>query len=185
MKKIYLSFVLLTIVTLSGCTHFEERLKSVSVSTKQDVFQEAIENSPIPAGYADITIVASLKTHTPGLYLFENSPHGTPDYQLLLNIDGQATKIKGGLREEDIQHRATRDPEAGRGIRYTFNRNLRVKSGPHKIAIALLGGIPTFVQPSIKYQKNQLIFSILPLFTFLKDQAAIGSRVSISSSKRP
>lgn len=137
MKNIWISFLLLTMVTLGGCTHFEERLKYVAVSTKQDVFQEALENLPIPAGYADIRIVASLKTHKPGMYLFENSPHGTPDYLLLLNIDGQAIKVKGELVEEEIPYRAERDPEAGRGIRYTFNRSLRVKSGPHKISIAL------------------------------------------------
>lgn len=115
----------------------QERIRDVSVSTRENVFKEVAADSPIPEGHAGITIVASLKTHRPGRHLLEKSGHGTPDYQLLLNIDGQAIKIQGDLREEDTSDGALRDPETGRGIRYTFRKDLLLKSGLHKVALAL------------------------------------------------
>ena len=129
--------LLLTVTMLSACARNVELIKSMSATTRNDVFQELPEKPALPSGYADLQILASLKTHKPGIYPFEKKPHGTADYMLLLNIDGQATNIQGTLKEEDNEHRFFRDPEAGEGIRYTFRKDVRLKAGTHKIAVAL------------------------------------------------
>ena len=114
-----------------------ELIKYMSATTRDDVFQELPEEAAVPSGYADLNILASLKTHKPGIYLFEKKLHGTADYKLLLNIDGQATYIKGELMEEASKARFFRDPEAGEGIRYNFRKDLRLKAGPHRVAVSI------------------------------------------------
>jgi hypothetical protein len=121
----------------SGCATNQERIKTAGISTRSDVFQELTVGSPVPGGYADLRIVSSLKTHNPGIYPLEEKSHGTPDYKLLVNIDGQVTVIAGVLREEDIEPRGLRDPEAGDGIRYSFRKEMRVQAGTHKIIVTI------------------------------------------------
>lgn len=129
--------LLLTVTMLSACTRNIELIESMSATTRNDVFQELPEKPAIPSGYADLYILASLKTHKPGIYPFEKKPHGTAGYVLILNIDGQATRIKATLKEDDSGYRFFRDPEAGEGIRYTFRKDVRLKAGPHKIAVTI------------------------------------------------
>ncbi len=112
-------------------------IRTASIGTRNDVFQELTDGGTVPQGYADLRIVSSLKTHRPGIYSIKDI-HGTPEYRLLLNIDGQVTQIRGDLREENTEARGIRDPEAGEGIRYRFNKNLRLKAGTHKIVIAII-----------------------------------------------
>lgn len=135
-KALCLALISITAL-LNACAKNVEIIKSASVTTRSDVFRELPERAAVPPGYADLYIDASLKTHKPGIYPFERKPHGTADYQLLLNIDGQATRIKGTLREEDGIPRAVRDPEAGEGIRYNFRQDVRLKAGRHKITVAI------------------------------------------------
>lgn len=135
MKRTFFAALLLALAMLSACAQNVELIKSLSATTRDDVFQELPGEAAIPTGYADLSILASLKTHKPGIYSFEKKPHGTADYMLLLNIDGQVTHIKGVLKEEDSESRYLRDPEAGEGIRYNFRKDVRLKASPHKIAV--------------------------------------------------
>lgn len=137
MKKTLFGALVLAVVIMGGCVRNVELIKSMSVTTHGDVFRELPEKAAISLGYADLRISASLKTHSPGIYTFEKKAHGTAAYMLLLNIDGQATHIKGELQEEDSEPRFVRDPEAGKGIRYTFRKDIRLKAGPHRIAVAI------------------------------------------------
>lgn len=128
---------LLSVVTvlLTGCT--KEIISMMNQGTRQDVFQEITGNARIPDGYAKLTIVASLKTHKPGIYLFGSKTRGTRDYVLLINIDGQKVEVKGNLREETSEPKGLVDPEAGEGIRYIFKKDVLLKAGPHKLIVAL------------------------------------------------
>lgn len=137
MKRTLIVALLLALAMLSACARNAELIKSLSTTTRDGVFQELPEKADIPTGYADLYIFASLKTHKPGIYPSEQTPHGTADYMLLLNIDGQTTRIKGTLKEEDSESRFLRDPEAGEGIRYNFRKDVRLKAGPHKIAAVI------------------------------------------------
>ncbi|MBT1074249.1 hypothetical protein [Geobacter grbiciae] len=135
-KAIFLALLLIAAM-LSACAQNVELIKSASVTTRNDVFQELPEKVAIPPGYADLYIFASLKTHRPGVYPTEKKSHGTAEYMLLINIDGQATRIRGKLKEEESEPRFLRDPEAGEGIRYNFRKDVRLRAGPHRIAVAI------------------------------------------------
>jgi len=136
MKKICL-FLLLLLPVQNGCAESSALIKAGSNTMRHDVFQELSDGGAVPQGFADLRIVSTLKTHKPGIYPFEKKSHGTPEYRMLVNIDGQAILLQGELQLEDTDLNAFRDPEAGEGIRYRFSKNLRLNAGTHKITIAL------------------------------------------------
>lgn len=103
---------------------------------RTDIFEELTNGGIAPQGFSDLRITATLKTHKPGIYSASDI-HGTPDYKLLLNINGQAVLLRGSLQNENSEPMKLVDPEAGDGIRYRFNKNLRLKAGTHRIVVAL------------------------------------------------
>lgn len=138
MKRVLVYLSILAMGLTGGCAANPDLIKTACVGTRTDIFQELTVGSPVPSGYADLIIVSSLKTHNPGIYSLEKKKsHGTPDYKLLFNIDGQVAEIAGVLREEDSEPRGLRDPEAGEGIRYSFRKEVRIKAGTHRIIIAV------------------------------------------------
>jgi hypothetical protein len=138
MKRIILPAMIAAVVIISGCAKSPALITESSTSVRSDVFQELKDGGPIPLGYADLRITSTLKTHKPGIYPYDkNKAHGTTDFMLLLNIDGQAVRIKGIASKENIEPRSLRDPEAGEGIRYRFQKNLRLKSGAHRVVVAI------------------------------------------------
>jgi hypothetical protein len=135
MKKMNLLVLAAVLLAISGCSGSSAFIKASSISVRSDVFQELSNGDLIPPGYADLRIDSSLKTHRPDPS--ENKSHGTPEYRLLINIDGQAVQLQGSLHEENSEPRQLRDPEAGEGIRYRFSKKLRLKAGAHKIIAAI------------------------------------------------
>ena len=136
MKKIFGCGLLAALMVTSGCATTPELIKASDISSRSGVFQELTDGGSIPRGYADLRIVFSLKTHRPGLYS-EKDSHGTAAYLLLVNVDGQAVRVGGLTAEESSEPRSLRDPESGDGIRYRFDKRVRLKAGTHKIAVAL------------------------------------------------
>ena len=136
MKRIVISMLLLVSALTCGCSTSREPIKASSFIPRTDVFREVQEGGAIPQGYADLRVVSSLKTHRQGVYPLRKDAHGTPDYALLLTIDGQTAQIKGSLTDENCEPRRLRDPEAGEGIRYAFRTNVRLKAGTHSVTIA-------------------------------------------------
>lgn len=136
MRKLCL--LVLTISLLSGCAESSALIKANSTSLRTDAFEELTNGGSAPQGYADLRVTATFKTHKPGVFS-EKDIHGTPDYKLLLNIDGQAVLLQGSLQNEKSERLKLMDPEAGDGIRYRFSKNLRLKAGLHKVVIALPG----------------------------------------------
>ncbi len=134
MKKLCL--LALAISLLSGCAESSALIKANSTSLRTDVFDELTNGATAPQGYVDLRVTATLKTHKPGIYSAKDI-HGTPDYKLLLNIDGQAVLLQGSLRKENSEPMKLVDPEAGEGTRYRFSGNLRLKAGIHKVVVAL------------------------------------------------
>ncbi|KAF0220105.1 MAG: hypothetical protein FD174_1550 [Geobacteraceae bacterium] len=136
MKKINLLFLVMAVTLISGCADSSALIRKSSTSVRSDVFQELTDGGPVPQGHADLRISFSLKTHKPGIYSAKDI-HGTPDYKLLLNVDGQAVQLQDSLSEENTEPRGLQNPEAGEGIRYRFGGNLRLKTGTHKVVIAI------------------------------------------------
>lgn len=133
---LFSSFILMIFGTLVGCAGNKELIKEMSTSVTQNVFQEVENNVPIPNGYCDLQISSSLKTHVPGFYAVKDN-HGTPDFKLLVNIDGQAIFLRGDLQKENRELTGQAAPESGDGIRYLFSKKLRLKAGTHKIYAAI------------------------------------------------
>jgi hypothetical protein len=135
MKKASM-LMMLSIMVLSGCAESSALIKANSTSIRTDIYEELTNGGIVPQGLADMRITATLKTHKPGLYSATDI-HGTSDYRLLLNIDGQAVMLRGLLQKENSEPVKLADPEAGDGIRYRFSKNLRLKAGTHRIVVAL------------------------------------------------
>lgn len=126
MRELKLMLLAMTLTVLGGCTGSSALIKAGGTSVRTDVFQELTTEGQTPRGMADLHFTGMLKTHKPGVYSAKDI-HGTPDYTLLLNIDGQAVVLRGTLREE------------ADGVTYRFGKNLRLKAGDHRIVVALPG----------------------------------------------
>lgn len=124
MKALKLLLLVMMLTVLNGCAQSSALIKAGSTSVRSDVFRELTDGGRIPAGMADLHVTATLKTHKPGVYSAKDV-HGTPDYTLLLNIDGQAVVLRGSIREETD------------GVTYSFSKHLRLKAGSHAIVVAL------------------------------------------------
>ncbi len=136
MNRMKLLFLAMIVTVVSGCAESSALIKANSTSMRTDIFEELTNGGITPQGFTDLRITATLKTHKPGIYSASDI-HGTPDYTLLLNIDGQAVLLRGSLQRENSEPMKLVDPEAGDGIRYRFSKNLRLKAGPHRIVVAL------------------------------------------------
>jgi len=128
--------IITTLAVMTGCAGNKDLIRTMSTSISQDIFQEVNQNTPPTPGYVDLRIYSSLKTHKPGIY-FEKDLHGTPNYTMLVNIDGQAIHLQGRLREERSDAFSMRDPNEGVGIRYQFEKKLRIKAGAHKVVVGI------------------------------------------------
>ncbi len=119
----------------AGCT--KNITGNIKEDTRQVVFRDYIETMPIPRGYAELTVFSSVKTPLPGIYPYGSKIRGTPDYMLLINIDGQKTLVKDDPRKEISEAKGLNDTESGEGIRYLFKKDLLIKAGVHKLFVAL------------------------------------------------
>ena len=129
--------LLLAGMLLAGCAGNGELLKRAESPERSNVFTVVTSATPPEHGFADLTIRASIKTHSAALFPLGNDPHGTSDYVLLINIDGEPLRISGTPATEEGGSDAERHPEAGDGIRYLFRAHIRLKAGLHRIIVAL------------------------------------------------
>jgi hypothetical protein len=120
-----------------GCARNTELVDRAEISARGDVCAVVSLAKPPEKGFADLTIRASLKTHQTSGILAGKDPHGTPDYQLLVNIDGQPLRFSGDCFTEDKSDSLDRLPEIGIGTRYRFQAHIRLKTGSHRIIVAL------------------------------------------------
>ena len=134
--KALIGVLLIPLALLMACAESSALIKQTGTSTRNGVFEEVARGGPVPQGFADLYITASFKTHHPGAYS-ATDPHGTPGYQLQLNVDGQAVVLSGELQPENLSLKEPADPEAGAGIRYRFRKVLRLTAGTHRISVTL------------------------------------------------
>ena len=138
-----LMILLAIVITLAGCGATAKEIARMSQSERTDVFTEIVSEGPIPAGYADMIIRASLKTPLAGYYPLESkrTSHGKEIYPFLVNIDGQAVlwQVEGrkNLLPEYVDGKTSRNPEAGEGMKYVLEKKVRLASGSHKVFFGL------------------------------------------------
>ncbi|GAM07913.1 hypothetical protein OR1_00182 [Geobacter sp. OR-1] len=137
MKKVMtLCAITLCIPIFAGCA--TSLCKQAATSSRSDVFIEVSDSTPVAAGESELSMSASLKTHREfDCPINPEHSHGTPDYRLLINIDGQALPITGEFKEENLTGSSIGDPESGIGIRYTFRKRLRLSAGQHRLIVSL------------------------------------------------
>ncbi len=135
MKRTAMVVAVAASVVVAGCASNREFVAASSVSTRSDVFREPAAGAPIPPGYADLSVSASLKTHKTGVHPLKVDTHGTADYQLLLNVDSQVIRLRCQPADENCEPRRLHDPEAGEGVRYAFATRIRLKAGAHRIVV--------------------------------------------------
>lgn len=136
MNILSIAGLLILLALASSCSTDRELIKRLSISTCQDVVRAIDTTEKAPPGYADLNVYASLKLHKPGAHAAMDM-HGSPDYRLLLNIDGQVVELAAATCSEDNEARYLNDPEAGEGIRYRFSKRVRIKAGTHTVAVVL------------------------------------------------
>jgi hypothetical protein len=124
MTKIKLLMLVTALMVFSGCAESSALIRASSTSLRTDVFEELKNGTPVPQGFTKMLFTATLKTHKPGIYSSKDI-HGSPDYKLLLNVDGQAILLQGILHEESD------------GIRYMFSKDLLMRAGNHTVVVAL------------------------------------------------
>ncbi len=145
MKRLMLVMVTAVIgICLIGCGTSVTEVQLKSQSERTDVFREVMDGGPLPKGFVDMTIKASIKTHREGHYPLEPREqfHGNPAYPFLINIDGQAAiwKVDGSMDNippYDEKGRTTADPEAGIGVKYVLDKKIRIASGTHRVFFGL------------------------------------------------
>jgi hypothetical protein len=135
--------VSLLAIVLTACGATTKIIARESQSERIDVFKEVAGTGTIPVGYADVIIKANIKTHVEGYYILEPKDiHGKPGYPFLINIDGQAglwkvdgvKDVKPAYVKDDGRNR---DPEAGEGMKYVLEKQIRLAAGLHKVFIGL------------------------------------------------
>lgn len=136
MNIMKLLLLTMTLTVVGGCAESSALIRANSTSMRSDVFEEIANGTIVPKGFADLHFTATLKTHNHGIYSVKDI-HGTSDYKLLLNVDGQAVQLQGSLQLENGESNGFRDAEAGEGTRYRFNKKLRLKSGTHRVVLAI------------------------------------------------
>ncbi|UPU37932.1 hypothetical protein M1B72_09550 [Geomonas paludis] len=134
--KYFLVLLTLFVMPITGCAESSALIARSSINERTDVFEEQRTQTPVPAGYVDLKITAILKTHLPGAYSATDI-HGTQDYNLLVNIDGQAMHLRGSRQNEYRQDLSMTNPESGNGTKYLFHSYVRLKEGSHKVVVAI------------------------------------------------
>jgi len=144
MKKIII--LLASVALFSGCAS-TETIKRLESQSGQGVFQVVEQSSSSPVtGFGDLQISLSVKTRKSGSVLIDTTDYGTERYRMLVGVKGQTQQVIGKMATEAGEYQGSTDPEAGNGVRYTFNTTLRLPVGTHRISVALPGDGTLFEQ---------------------------------------
>ena len=185
-RKAILCILGVGILAATGCSRNMGMISNPDAPVRNDVLTVRSEPSPVPAGHADLTIFSSLKTHLAGAHFFGDRKHGTPDYQVSVLIDGQEVALRGEVREESREPIGIRDPEAGRGARYLFRKELRLKAGTHRV-VATIPEDGVRVEGEISLSegsRNMLTLEPIYWVTALKGKPAAYGQTSFKEGMR-
>lgn len=144
MKKLTKIIIAIAIGSaLAGCSATTKKIEQMTLGARTDVFEEISSEGPVPSGFADMVVRASLKTADEGYYPFESkrSAREKAVYPFLVNIDDQAVlwQVEGQkhVLPEYVDGKTSRDPEAGEGMKYVLAKKIRLAAGSHKVFLGL------------------------------------------------
>jgi hypothetical protein len=122
---------------LSGCAGNREAMNKPAYDISKYSAKSRTETSLLNHEFADVYISASIKTHKPGIYIFDNKKHGTDKFTVTVYIDGKPLQMNSSINAEDTSYLHEKHPEAGDGIRYNFRGSIRLKPGKHMLALSV------------------------------------------------
>lgn len=120
----------------AGCAGGSQAALKQETGKRGEIYSEIARGGGAPEGYADLTVTASIKTHSRRASLLPDS-HGSDSYVLLVYVDGQPVAMTGQARPEKREGSPFTDPEAGKGVRYLFTGTLRLQAGTHQVRVSL------------------------------------------------
>lgn len=137
MKRIatFIGTALLLGLTISGCAGNRDAIAKASLTTREDVFQQAQSTEPATGGAllkVEFPVKANKSSFITTYYKYENPP-----FTITVNIDGQATVVTAEPILEKLAGDFKENPEAGTGWKYTFNKSLVLQPGKHHVTVAV------------------------------------------------
>jgi hypothetical protein len=161
-------------IACAGCGTTSKEIQSKSQSERTDVFTEIRPGEPIREGFGNLLIKVNIKTPRAGYYILESkqSLHGKTEYPFLVSIDGQAAlwKVEGTRdikRVYDKDGKTSHDPEAGEGIKYRLEKEIRLRAGTHKVFLGLPeDNYSIEVEITLKDGENAIL-SYEPIYNYL------------------
>ena len=159
--SIVISTVILACFMLSGCAGNKDIIAKAATSSRQDIFQEVNSSQTTPStGQLNIEFqVKSFRSRFINNYTKDTDP----PYTTVINIDGQATVLTDEGVMEELAGKAENNPEVGTGWRYKFKKTLSLKTGKHRISVA----VPTadvIVEKEIELQGGENVLKLLPVY---------------------
>jgi hypothetical protein len=101
------------------------------------VFQIAAEGTAAGVDDVPVTITASIKTHSVSPLLFETAKHGSDDYRLIVDLDGQCIIMPVKITAETTATDPLLDPESGVGVRYSYKATIKLRPGRYTVSAYL------------------------------------------------
>ena len=137
-------YILLLALLSLCCSGTKNLIDEKMISSRTDVFSEITVDSQPPDGFSDVLIKAQVKTHSARHYPWQEKglPAGERKFRYLFNIDGQAVTWDVAGKEEDTpvyDENGKKTFDGGEGIKYSFDKRIRLRAGPHNVFLALPG----------------------------------------------
>jgi hypothetical protein len=134
-RVVSISMLASLIFSVVGCASNSLELKKASESNRQDVFQQKDSVNAI-SGKSVLKIdfpVKNFKARLIDTYI----KHSDPPYTVTVNIDGQSVVLMNEPVLEDLPGDFKKNPEAGKGWKYNFKKELVLAPGKHQVTIAI------------------------------------------------
>ncbi|MDQ5986342.1 MAG: hypothetical protein CSYNP_02063 [Syntrophus sp. SKADARSKE-3] len=159
-----------------GCGAIAREIQKKTVSSRDNIFSEIKQREPLPKDSSRLTIKANIKTHLEGYYWGESkgSHHGKANYPFVVNIDGQAVVwyvdgFRDSMPKYDKDGETSHNPEAGEGIKYVLEKNIKLPAGNHRIFL----GFPDddyYVEVQISLKEGESsVLEFKPIYKYKTD----------------
>ncbi len=128
-------FLTPALASLAGCAGNRDLIAQISISSRQDIFQE-VQTTPAAPGKAVLKVEFAVKNFK-SRFINSYSKYTDAPYTAVLNIDGQTTVLSDEPVLEDMPGDFKDNPEVGTGWRYNFKKTLQLQPGKHHVSIAV------------------------------------------------
>jgi len=136
---------------------------TAGLGLRSDVFQVIHNEGELGAGLLPVTISASIKTHTESSIPFELAQHGSDDYKLVIDINGQSLDLPFETIAETTTSDPLRDPESGSGLRYSYRATVALRPGSYRVT-AWLPTENVMASQEVQISANSRQIIIKPLY---------------------